>query len=457
MIASQLYACLSNLNLLPACSLSQAESLVNDRPSLPKTTATSRVQQVFPAEGSREASLGIKPTSVRPARATQSAAPSNTPLSRHEMKGSPLSDSSGLPSSRDSAVVLSEVERPLAQLRPKGEGPTVCGLPTGRGAFPTTWSKGEGVWKSPCPSPSSTKCMRAELVTQGQPCASFHHHHADSHDGREKCRRWWERERWGAVSLPISPATWPCAAPTPGREKHGLARRSSPTSRGWRTASPATFLPIFSSKEGSVPHSPSPLFPPTQEPRPTSRERCQVEKEEEGVEVLSEDDAGSPDSSPNFMEMMEFMCTRFLEARAPSAQALAPLFPGLQKEVRPSTPQLKRAQAVDFMMQRASSDLACANESTKPSFLKYLATKYYRAYKIGDDEGRSKAAKINPDLSHLLVGQGEPRVSFSQGETTKLEQALLSIQGTQSFLFWLLGIQVSPCRIIFDRAFKGQC
>ena len=57
-------------------------------------------------------------------------------------------------------------------------------------------------------------------------------------------------------------------------------------------------------------------------------------------------------------------------------------------------------------MQQASSDLARANKSTKPSFLKYPATRYYRAYKIGDEEGRSKAAKINPDLSHLLVGQG---------------------------------------------------
>ena len=173
---------------------------------------------------------------------------------------------------------------------------------------------------------------------------------------------------------------------------------------------------FFSSKEDLVPRSPSPLFPPNQEPRPsTSREQCQVEKEEEGVEVSLEDDAGSPDSSSNFTEMMEFVCTRFPEARAPSAQAVAPFFPGLQKEVRPSAPQLKRTQAVDFKMQRASSDLARANESTKLSFLKYPATRYYKAYKIGDDNGRTKAAKINPDLSHLLVGQGEPSHFFSGG------------------------------------------
>ena len=100
MIASQLHACLSNLNLLPVCSLPQAESLVNDRPSLPKTAATSRVQQALPAEGSREASLGIEPTNVHPAHATQLAALSNTPPSRHEVEGSPLSDSSGVPSSQ---------------------------------------------------------------------------------------------------------------------------------------------------------------------------------------------------------------------------------------------------------------------------------------------------------------------------------------------------------------------
>ena len=128
MIASQLHACLFNLNLLPACLLPQTESLVNDRPSLPKTAVTSRVQQALPAEGSREASLGIEPTSVRLARATQSAARSNTPL-RHEVERNPLSDSSGLPSSRDSDVTLSEVVGPLSHLRSTGEGPTVCGLP----------------------------------------------------------------------------------------------------------------------------------------------------------------------------------------------------------------------------------------------------------------------------------------------------------------------------------------
>ena len=136
---------------------------------------------------------------------------------------------------------------------------------------------------------------------------------------------------------------------------------------------------------------------------------------------------------------MAFVCQRFSEARAPSGQVSAPLIPGLQKEVLPSAPQLKRTQAVDFMMQRASLDLARVNESTKPSFLKYPASRYYRSYKIRDDEGRSKAAKINPDLAYLLVEQGEPRVSFSQGEMTRLEQALLSIQETQNFLFWLMG------------------
>ena len=52
---------------------------------------------------------------------------------------------------------------------------------------------------------------------------------------------------------------------------------------------------------------------------------------------------------------------------------------------------------MDFMMQWASSDLAHVNESAKLLFLKHPAS---RAYKIGD-EGRSKAAKINPDLAHL--------------------------------------------------------
>ena len=113
---------------LLACSLPQAESLVYDRPSLPKTAATSRVQQALPADGSWEVSLGIEPTSIHPALAAQSAAPSNTPLSRHEVEGSPLSDSLGLLPSRDSDVVLSEVVGPLAHLRPMGEDPTVCGL-----------------------------------------------------------------------------------------------------------------------------------------------------------------------------------------------------------------------------------------------------------------------------------------------------------------------------------------
>ena len=104
-------------------------------------------------------------------------------------------------------------------------------------------------------------------------CASFHHHRAASHDGREKRRRQRERGRREAVSPPTFHAKRPCAAPTPGSEKHGLARCSSLMSRGWRTASPTTFLPVFSSKEGLVPRSPSQLFPPNQEPHPsTSRE-----------------------------------------------------------------------------------------------------------------------------------------------------------------------------------------
>ena len=100
MIASQLHICLSNMNLLPACSLPQGESLIKDRPSLPKTVAPSRVQQALPAKGSWEVSLEMEPTSVRPASASQSATPSNTPSSRFEVKGSLLSDSSDLSSSR---------------------------------------------------------------------------------------------------------------------------------------------------------------------------------------------------------------------------------------------------------------------------------------------------------------------------------------------------------------------
>ena len=114
---------------LLACSLPQGESLVNDRTSLPKTRTTSRVQQALPAEGSQEVSLGIEPTSFRPAHAAQLAAPSNTLSSRHEVEGSPLSDSLGLSSSLDSDVDLSEVVGPLVHLRPMGESPTVCGLP----------------------------------------------------------------------------------------------------------------------------------------------------------------------------------------------------------------------------------------------------------------------------------------------------------------------------------------
>ena len=59
---------------------------------------------------------------------------------------------------------------------------------------------------------------------------------------------------------------------------------------------------------------------------------------EEGEEVSSEDVGCFPDSSPNFMEMIEFVCQRFPEACAPSAQVSAPLMPGLQREVLPSAP-----------------------------------------------------------------------------------------------------------------------
>ena len=38
---------------------------------------------------------------------------------------------------------------------------------------------------------------------------------------------------------------------------------------------------------------------------------------------------------------------------------------------------------------------------------------------------------------------GDPRVSLAQGEMVRLEEALLSIQDTQNFLFWLMGTFVS--------------
>ena len=69
----------------------------------------------------------------------------------------------------------------------------------------------------------------------------------------------------------------------------------------------------------------------------------------------------------------------------------------------------------NFTMQRASSYLAHVNESTKALVSLLSCTRYYRAYNIGDDEGRSKAAKVYTNLTHLLVGQCDRQSVFHRG------------------------------------------
>ena len=50
---------------------------------------------------------------------------------------------------------------------------------------------------------------------------------------------------------------------------------------------------------------------------------------------------------------------------------------------------------------------------------------------------------MNPELLPHLTVRSEPRISIPQGEMVRLEQALLSFQDTQNFLFWLIGAVVT--------------
>ncbi|MPC48487.1 hypothetical protein E2C01_042260 [Portunus trituberculatus] len=90
-------------------------------------------------------------------------------------------------------------------------------------------------------------------------------------------------------------------------------------------------------------------------------------------------------------------------------------------------------------MSQASEALTRANESSRLSFAKYPARQYYRSYRTSIDEGRNLPAKVNPELVEHLTVYGDLWVSFSQGEMMHLEEALLTTQDTQNFLFWLMG------------------
>ena len=98
------------------------------------------------------------------------------------------------------------------------------------------------------------------------------------------------------------------------------------------------------------------------------------------VDFLDADD-GMPDPSSIFMAIMDFVYKTFPEACGPAPQESAPILPGiLHGEVHATTPSLKQAQPIDFMMSQASVALVHANESTRLSFVKYPAQLYHRCY-----------------------------------------------------------------------------
>ncbi|MPC88189.1 hypothetical protein E2C01_083086 [Portunus trituberculatus] len=56
---------------------------------------------------------------------------------------------------------------------------------------------------------------------------------------------------------------------------------------------------------------------------------------------------------------------------------------------------------------------------------------------------------VNLELVQHLTVRGDLRVSLSQGEMMRLEEALLTTQDTQNFLFWSVGT-------IFSLTLSGQ-
>ena len=110
----------------------------------------------------------------------------------------------------------------------------------------------------------------------------------------------------------------------------------------------------------------------------------------DGEEDLLDAEDGFPDPSPTFKAKMDLVYQTFPEARG-QAQDTAPLLPDMQcGEAPATTPSLKQAQPINVLMSQA---LAHANESTKPSFAKYPAQRYYRSYHTSCDKGRDRPAK----------------------------------------------------------------
>ncbi|MPC51682.1 hypothetical protein E2C01_045534 [Portunus trituberculatus] len=137
--------------------------------------------------------------------------------------------------------------------------------------------------------------------------------------------------------------------------------------------------------------------------------------------------------------IIDFICEKFLDACGPVVQDSAPLLPGMQRsEVPATTPRLRCAHPIDFMMSQASEALTCANKSSKLSFVKYPVRQHYRSYRTSIDEGKSLPAKVNPDLVQYLTVCGDLQVLLSQGEMMYFEEALLITGDTQNFLFWLM-------------------
>ena len=381
----------------------RAKSLARSRPASPFTTASSCRRKAHQVGKSKGGFPGFD-SQCRPSvkRTSLSVPPQPTKKFRAEIgaTATPL----GLPPSALVHDVATGEVAPVspAHLRPKGEGQTVRSIKACR-QTPNSQSQGQGKLKSirSFTSPSCNKHQEKKKFQHSTLPSMLSHQQLEGQTVRsvEACRLTPTSQSQGQGKH-TSVGSFPSPSSSKHREKRNL----------------------------HLPHPPSMLH---QQQYDVSQPSPQPSD--------SSDDEGNQEESPSFSSMRDFIFTRFPEARGPTLGEPIPSLPGIQDGPSSYSPSFNRAPLVDYMMNKACEAVSAANSSSKPSMAKFPSRRFLKAYRSSSANKGNKAALINQELLSYISTDHEPRVSLSQGDAIRFEEAWISLRDIQNFLCWTLG------------------
>ena len=184
--------------------------------------------------------------------------------------------------------------------------------------------------------------------------------------------------------------------------------------------------------------SPSPSLVVVEEESPLSGNEEPLPAPMDDSPLNSEDDENH-EESPSFSSMMDFIFNKFPEARGPRIRQPVPSLPGIQDNPYSFSPSINRAPQVDYMMDQAYNAISAANYSNTPALARVPSRRFLKAYRTFSATKGNKVASVNQELHSYVNTRNEPRVSFSQAEAIRLEEAWLKLRDIQNFLCWTLG------------------